>query len=474
MVRIPLRSAPAECRLLGYLLFLALAACALTVISGAVASIVYTDFEPQLRAAGLTLQHLRPIHETYAFAWVFLGGVSVVYYYLFREHGPFPGPMRLRMALQLALWTIAGIGILVTLLQGNFTGREYAGYHPAFSAMIMLGWLLFAWNFFARRGLSLRGQPVYVYMWSVGVVLFVVTYTEIHLYLLEAISLRPLRDLSIQWRGSGMLVGAFNQIAYGCLMYIVCCVRRDNSYAHSRTGFSLFYVGVLNSFTNYGHHTFHLPQSPWIHWISFLVSMLEVIILAKVFIDVLAMRRAERPAVDLVVADKFVRWAGIWTFLMLSLSLLISIPPINALIHGTHVVVAHSMGSMLGIDSFILWAGAAYIIRSMVGPDHPVVRGGRIRLAIPWVSVFLIFFWAAFLGSGVATGIGRYMDAAAPDLSFLLSSFPSHMFIAGFGLALAILWILGLWLLAIGSAIWRGGAAPLSEVEQPPPIEGRQ
>ena len=66
------------------------------------------------------------------------------------------------------------------------------------------------------------------------------------------------------------------------------------------------------------------------------------------------------------------------------------------------------------------------------------------------------------------------MDAAAPDHSFLLSSFPSHMFIAGLGLALTILWILGLWLLAIGSAIWKGRAAPLAEVQQAPPTEGRQ
>ena len=54
-------------------------------------------------------------------------------------------------------------------------------------------------------------------------------------------------------------------------------------------------MGVLNSFTNYGHHTFHLPQTPWIHWISFVISMLDTVILAKVLLDVLGLQADEAP-----------------------------------------------------------------------------------------------------------------------------------------------------------------------------------
>ena len=57
--------------------------------SGLVGSVVYSEYEPTLRSLGLTFQQLRPIHETYAFAWVFLGGVTVVQFYLLQAFGPF-------------------------------------------------------------------------------------------------------------------------------------------------------------------------------------------------------------------------------------------------------------------------------------------------------------------------------------------------------------------------------------------------
>ena len=271
----------------------AFAAAAVTLLSGLVAALVYSRYEPLLSSRGVTLQQLRPIHETFAFAWVFLGGIAVVYFYLHNSFGPLTRAARRRVGLQLTLWVGAGTGILFSLAVGQFSGREYLGYHPAFSLLILLGWLLFAWNYFERVGLRLVGQPVYIYMWSVAIPLFVVTFLEAHLFLLDFVSDSPVRDIAIQWKSNGVMVGSFNLLAYGALMYIVGLVRSDDRYAHSRTAFALFCVGVLNTFTNYGHHTYHLPQSPWIHWISFVVSMLEFVILAKLFWDILALRRTQ-------------------------------------------------------------------------------------------------------------------------------------------------------------------------------------
>jgi len=450
-----LTGASAKFRPLAWLVLLALAGCGATLVSGMAVALVYTDSEPALRSFGLTAQHLRPLHESFALAWMFLGGVSVVYLYLFRTFGPPPSSVRRRFFGHLVLWTIAGSGILVTLLLGRFTGREYLGYHPAFSALILLGWLLFAWNYFSWGGISLKGRPVYIYMWSVGIPLFVITYLEGHLYLLEAVSSRPVRDIAIQWRGTGILVGSFNLLAYGSLMYVASCIRGNERYAHSRTAFALFCVGVLNTFTNYGHHTFHLPQSAWIHWISFIVSMLETIILAKVFLDFLATRRGAAATDDLRCSDRFIRSGTLWTLLMLLLAVMISLPPLNALIHGTHVVVAHSMGSMIGIDSMILWAALSYLLGHLVRPGHPAVQGTRVRAAIPFISVFLLVFLIAFLARGIAAGMLRYLGPSSPDVSLLVKAFPTVMFVSGFGLAASILWILAHWMIALGHSMWR-------------------
>ncbi|MCZ6598518.1 MAG: cbb3-type cytochrome c oxidase subunit I [Planctomycetota bacterium] len=439
----------AEGRLLAWLALLALVACALTFLIGLPVALTYTERYTLLQSVGITLQHLRPMHESCAFAWVFLGGVTVVHLWLLRTFGPLSPAMRRRMAAMLVLWTVAGVGILVSLLLGHFTGREYLGYHPFFSLLIAAGWILFAVNFYARVGASLRDRPVFVIMWWVAIPLFLITYAESHLYLFETVSVRPLRDLAIQWKANGAMVGSFNLLAYGSLVYVVGALQGSEAYARSRTAFLLLTVGLLNSFTNYGHHTYHLPQSAWIHWISFVVSMLELVILAKVLLDVLALvRRAPEPPED-GLTYAFVRSATLWTFLMLSLSIVIAIPPLNALIHGTHIVSAHVMGSMIGIDSMILWAGMVYVVRCLAGSDHVAVRGRAVRLAIPFLNVSFLVFLVTYLVRGVAAGWSRYAGPTAPDLSSFVAVFPVLMMSAGLVLMGAVLWMLAHWILAL-------------------------
>ena len=441
----------AESRLLAWLVILALTACVVAIASGMAAAFAYTGFDSALWSIGMALQNFRAVHGAFAFGWVFLGGVAVIYFYLFSSFGPPSPPIRRRIVWHVTLWATAGMGILVTLLAGRFTGREYLGYHPVFSALILAGWLLFAWNYFAQVGIRLKSRPVYVYMWSVGIILFVIAYIESHLYLIDSLSARPVRDIAIQWKSNGTLVGAFNLLVYGSLIYVAGRLRGDDEYAYSRTAFALFCVGTLNTFTNYGHHTYHLPQTALIHWISFFVSMLEMFILAKCFLDILAARKTPRATAELQVPDGFVRSATLWTFLMLALALSISVPPLNALIHGTHVVVAHSMGSMIGIDSMILWAALSYILWHLLGPNHLVVRGARARWAVPLVNIFLFVFLAAFLARGVAAGWTRYVGPSAPDFSVLVQVFPIVMVVSGLGLGATLLWMLGHWLTALRS-----------------------
>jgi nitric oxide reductase subunit B len=405
-----------------------------------VAALVYTDAEPAI---------LRGIHEAAAFAWMFLGGSAIVYFYLFSEHGAPSRAETTRMATHLALWAVAGAGIVVTLGSGSFTGREYAPYHPVFSVMILTGWMLFAWNVLGRTGGRLRGMPVYVYMWTVSLFLFVVTFTEAHLYLTNWLSDRPIRDLQIQWRANGTMVGAFNQMIYGGVMYLGCRMAGDEDYPHSRLAWMLFCVGVINTFTNYGHHTFHLPQSAWVHWVAFLISMAEVVILAKVCLDILQLLKRPARGEGLQVPDAFLRSTTWWIFALLAMALLISVPPVNALIHGTHVVVAHSMASMIGIDSMILWLGASYILYTALGSDHPVVTGASMRRAVPVINVSLFVFWIAFIVHGLAVGWSRYASPSAVDFSLVLKYFPIAMAASGFLMAFAILWMIGRWTVAL-------------------------
>jgi len=435
-----------------WLALLALGACSMTFLIGLPVALTYTDRFTLLREWGITLQHLRPIHESCAFAWVFIGGVTMVHLWLAREYGPPDAATRRRTLLMTLLWAAAGVGIIISLLAGHFTGREYQGYSPVFSVLIVLGWLLFARNFYGRVGASLKGRPVFVIMWWISIPLFLITYAEAHAYLLEYVSLRPLRDLAIQWKAAGAHVGSFNLLAYGSLMFVASAMQGSEEYARSRTAFAFFTVGLLNTFTNYGHHTYHLPQSAWVHWTSFIVSMLELLILAKICLDVGQLLRKRDSASEDPVIDGFLRSTTLWTFLMLTLAIVIAIPPLNALLHGTHAISAHVMGSMVGIDSMILWAGMAYLVRSVAGSGHPSLQRASVRVSVRMISVFLFGFIGVYLLRGASAGWSRYAGATASDHSTLVALFPTLMMIFGAGLMASTLWVLVNWMTALARA----------------------
>ncbi|MBI2922355.1 MAG: hypothetical protein HYY18_14980 [Planctomycetes bacterium] len=419
---------------------LALAACAVALLSGPVAALAYTPLEPILRAAGLTLQHLRPIHETFAFAWVVLGGVAVVYAWLVATGGPLSPAQQFRLTAQNWLWSAAGAGILVTLLAGRFTGREYAGFHPAFAAMILAGWLCFAWNFFGRARLTLRG-PAWVLMWAAAIPLFALSQLESQAWLLDAVSGRPLRDLALQWKANGTLIGAANLLAFGALLQISGRLRGDDAAGRSPAAFALFVLATLAAAADFGHHTFHLPQSAWIHRAGFAVSLLEIAVLAGILLE----GRVRTPAPDVAVAARFRTSAALWTLFMLGLAVALTIPPLNAMLHGTHVVVAHAMGSLIGIDSMILWMAFAWLLREHAGPAHPTVRCPGIRAAVTFLDASLALFLAALLARGLAAASARALGTAAPDLSPVVAAFPWAMAVFGSAFASVAGWILVRW-----------------------------
>ncbi|MEE8142710.1 MAG: cbb3-type cytochrome c oxidase subunit I [Planctomycetota bacterium] len=396
----------------------ALVALALALLSGVFGVLYYIPaISPLLVKIGLDFTALRPLHTTFASAWIFLGGVAVVHRYLEDHAGPVTRGDRIRLVAQVSLWLIAGAGILVSLAAGVSSGREYMGFHPVFSIPILLGWLLFAWNFFRATWRGFWSRPVYVTMWGVGVLFFIFTFVEQHAWLLPGVFADPIVDLRVQWKACGTLVGSFNLFVYGSIYYIAERLSGDKRYAYSRLAYALFSVSMLNSFTNFGHHTYHLPQSSIVNWISFLVSMTEIVILARVIWDVAQMvaRRVGGSAFHSV--RYFLVSAKWWTIAVLFTAILISIPPVNTLIHGTHVVTAHAMGSEIGIDTMVLFAGITLILteifRRRSGSDAALHSKALHRYANGFnVCAALLVVWLNISGSVV--GYTRYLVLAQP------------------------------------------------------------
>lgn len=398
-------------------------ACALTclllsIFVGALGALYYLPpLAPVAQALGISLVELRPLHTTFASSWIFLGVVACVTYFLFESKGPTPAEKK-RTKVQLVCWGLAGLGALVTLPFGITTGREYLGFSPIISLLILTGWILFTITFFGRVGRGFWARPVYVYMWGAGILYFIYTFIEGHAYLLPGMQQHPIADLQVQWKSCGTLVASFNQMVYGSLIFVGEKMTGDKRAGHSKTSFSLFGVGLLNSFTNYTHHTYHLPQSHLVKWVAFVVSMLEIILLVLVFREVTKMMRGRpRSSLDFKTSVHFIELSKYWNACLLTLALLISVPPLNSLIHGTHVVMAHAMGSELAIDSYILFAVFAYLLGSIF-PKREVLRrfidSQRVHRTARLLNAALVCLIIWLLVRGLSVGVTRYLGQREP------------------------------------------------------------
>jgi nitric oxide reductase subunit B len=449
---------------------MALICIVLAVLGGALAVLHYVpDVSMRMNALGLTMPKLRPLHTTFATLWIYGAAIAVIYHYLaHRDEGLSRGDLR-RFWFHTVCWTVAGVSIFGTLLAGITTGREYLGFHPAFSAVLLAGWLAFAFNFFRRVRRGFWQQPVYVYFWATGIPFFVYTFVEGHAWLLPSVQEQPLRDLQLHWKSCGTLVGSFNFLVYGALIYAGERLTGNRTYAQSPTAFWLFGVGCLNSFTNYVHHTYHVPQNHAVKWVAFVVSMLEIIILMKVVIDIRAMFSARNRSPTYCAARGFFGSARCWTGAMLAVALVISVPNLNSLIHGTHVVTGHVMGTEIGIDTMVLFGAVTFLIGDLYRRCPTVMSQldcRRIRGAMHVLNAAAASLVGWLTVSGTAHGLARYRGEPSPEwVAYRTVLFP----LLGGLVGIALLVLVARWLRLLFGVEQRGTVPRTAPLAQPQP-----
>jgi nitric oxide reductase subunit B len=439
---------------------MALTCLLLALVGGAMSVLHYIpSISTWLNGAGFTMPRVRPIHTTFVTLWIYGAAVAVVYVWMAQQGAGLTAGDRARFRCHTLCWLLAGVGIFVSSLLGISSGREYLEFPPVFAVPLLVGWLAFAWSFWTRALRGFWARPVYVYMWTVGTGLFTYAFVEAQAWLLPQVGTNPLRDLQLQWKSCGALVGSFNFMVYGAIAYLRERITGQTSAAQSRWTFALFGVGCLNSFTNYVHHTYHVPQDETAKWVAFLVSMAEVVILWRVLIDVAASLRGVAPSHP---ALRFLASARNWNVFNLTTAIVISVPAWNSLVHGTHVVVAHAMGAEIGIDSMALFGAVTWLLLER----RPDLIG---RLSVPRVLRSLNFGAAALVGwllvIGFANGWTRYHGQVSPQ--WVTSAFWVFPLLGGM-FAVTLVSLLGRWFAAIRDAY--GGPPPAAEPADTAPV----
>lgn len=342
---------------------------------------------------------LRPLHVSSVQFWILLGASGCVFCGLeMVSPGKFSRSLGI---LQLLLWLIAVLGVIRSYFIKDFGGREYWEFNPVWALPLASAWLLFLIIFFITVK-PLKDWPVYVWMWMTGIVFFLFTFTENYLWIFPYFREHFVKDMTIQWKVNGSLVGSWNQIIYGTSFFLMSRISNFSDPSRSKLAFGMYFFGLFNLMFNWGHHIYTLPTESYVRYLGYGVSMTEWIIFLRIIYT-------WRQSVTNIQKHyhyfpyRFLMAADFWVFLNIAEALLMSIPAINLYTHGTHVTVAHAMGTTIGINTMILLGACYEFLGTKCEPSLYHHKRSNILFWTAQISLFV--FWLSLNIAGIKKAV---------------------------------------------------------------------
>ena len=379
-----------------WLIRIALVLFVLGLFFGHLASESYRITQPKSGVMGFL--SLRPLHVSSAYLGIITAGLGFVTLIIAKMKTTCFGTFL--QYLHFSLWLIALIGIFYSYFTGDFGGREYWEFNPIWALPIFISFIVFLVFYLHQVGFSIK-CPVYYWMWLTGIIFFIFTFIENYLWIFPYFRQHFIADMTIQWKVNGSLVGAINQIIYGVAFYLMEKISGDEKSSYQKLSFAMYFLGMFNLMFNWGHHIYLLPTEKYIHYIAYAVSMTEWIILIRIFYK-WSQQIKENKQFYYFFPYRFLMASDYWVTINLTLALFMSIPAINLYTHGTHITVAHAMGTTIGINTMIILAGVFYFIK-------PTFNSAKWRMygsVTFWiVQVTLLLFLISLIGMGIQRAI---------------------------------------------------------------------
>jgi nitric oxide reductase subunit B len=353
---------------------------------------------------------LRPLHVSAALFWILSGAQSGVIYALKQTH---KNAFQTKLSkIQFALWVLGILGAFISLLFQKFGGREYWEFPPYFSLPLLISWGLFSYQVI-KIIRKQKSWPTYYWMWLSGCLFFSYIFIENYLWLFPWFRQYFINDLIIQWKVNGSMVGAWNQLIYGIAFYLMDKISETKITGSSKLSFIMFILGFSNLCFNWAHHFYTLPGHQWLRWLGYLVSMTEWVIFIKIIIDWKS-KFLPNQALQNKLGYKFLMAMEYWVFINLFQALLMSIPALNLYTHGTHITVAHAMGTTIGINSMILLALICEVFDA-----KGIYTYKQMKYWFWAIQIGLFLLWASLLLAGLVKGYWQ-MSAEREEFSKLM------------------------------------------------------
>jgi nitric oxide reductase subunit B len=323
----------------------------------------------------------------------------------------------------------------------KFGGREYWEFPPFLCIPILASWLFLVAIYFNGLKTDEKRIPVYAWMWGTGIVFFLFTFLEQNLYQVPWFRQSFLREMTVQWKSNGSMVGAWNQMIYGSALYLMVKISGDKKEARSRKTIFFYFLGLTNLMFNWGHHIYNLPAASWIRYVAYAISMTELIFFINI-VYCFKQKLSDQRKYQYLLPYRFLSAAEYWGLLNIILVLFISVPAVNRYTHGTHITVAHAMGATIGINTMIVLATLGYILKldNLPARNKKLVKAGMF-----FTNGGLLVFWLSLIVAGfikgyrdVALGIENFQEMMKPVMvTIKIFSFSGVILFAGMML---ILW----------------------------------
>lgn len=410
---------------------MAVACIAVAAIIGLITSLKLA--EPGFAAAGIPYQRIRPLHTFFSISAVISGLLALLAAITSRgEQSSATMPCQL-------LWMILFIGGgSLTLAAGITSGREYMSWHPALSVLLFAAIFDATVRVFRSRRVLLLRSPESLWLIGLGCLFILLGLIESHLWLFPAIGYNSVRDLTVQWHGLDLFFAGINAALYGCAIQVTS---RRGKPLRSRT---LFIVATASMLFTFGHHHYVSPQPGFLKILALVASLLAMVSFVRHLRVAKCMSVQSSPIVPLLKAVET------WTLVAAGSGIVMAIPHVNTLLHGTYAVVIHAMGSMVGVNLMIILAGGF----ALVALETPL-NAGRIRVGVRVINYALAGLWVGLTGIAVMEGLWRV------DTDYLVISSKLHPVLFVFP-ALGLLLLCGLLFVCV--ELWRGCRVALNNL----------
>lgn len=344
-------------------------------------------------------QQLRPMHVSAALFWIISGAVTSLLVH--SNHVAVIKTVNKRLINTAAgIWALTITVIFAYYTMNKYGGREYWEFPPWLCIPLLLSWILLMVGYGTYWFNLKNKKPLYQIMWATGVLFFLLTFIEQNIWHIAWIRQSYIREVTMQWKANGSMVGAWNQMIYGTSLYMMVKMNGDKSIAENKKVYIFYFLSLSNLMFNWGHHIYNVPTAGWVRHISYFVSMTEWLFLISM-IQSFKLKTSEYNKHKHLICYKFIIASEVWLFLNLLLAIMMSIPAINKYTHGTHITVAHAMGTTIGINTMILLGSIGYICKidtASVKVKKAVTTGYNIA------QVSLLIFWLCLVVAGLTKG----------------------------------------------------------------------